>query len=178
MNKTYFFVKPSEFNRYGQIDIDGKVDEVQCSDFDMPNEKENVMIFEAYYDDYNGHRDFVPYVRHIGSNKKFKLEVFKLRGKGPTCINIYSEKLGLYMENALPIGNVEVDGIKVSGLLMHLQENPEEKAKYAYEIREMIETAEAFKHIYDNSVDGPSRYIKNETIKAYRRAKHLKTEDK
>ena len=149
METTYFFVKPSEFTRYGRIDIDGKVEEVKCNDFNVPNEKENVMIFEAHYDDYyrSGLRDFSPNVRLIGSNKKFKLEVFQLRGKGPSCINICSEELGLYMERAIPIEEAEVENIKASGLLMHLQDNPEEKLRYAYELREMIEIARAFKHI-------------------------------
>ena len=54
METTYFFVKPSEFTRYGRIDIDGKVEEVKCNDFNVPNEKENVMIFEAHYVRYDG----------------------------------------------------------------------------------------------------------------------------
>ena len=180
LEKTYFFIKPSEFKRLGNIDIDGNVEEIQCPDFHMPNEKENVLVFEAYYDDYyrSGLRDFEPYVKLFGTKKKFKLEIFKPRGKNqPRCLNIYSEELGLYMERSIPIHEVEKTGLQASGLLMYIQENEEDKLRYAYEIREMLETAQAFKHIYDNCVCGPSNYIKSSANKAYKRAKHLRYDD-
>ena len=33
----------------------------------------------------------------------------------------------------------------------------------------MVEEAEAFKHIYDTSIDGPSRYLVGQMKKTYRR---------
>ena len=173
MEKTYFLVKPSEFIRLGNIDIDGEVEEIQCEDFNVETEKENVMIFEVCYDDYycSGLRDFAPYAKEFVSGKKFKLEVFQQRGKGPRCINLCSEELGLYMHRAIPIEEVEVNPIKVSGLLMYLQKNPDERAQYYYELREMLETAKAFKNIYDNSVYGPSRYVTKETRRSYKKTK-------
>ena len=161
MMKTYFLIKPSEFTRLGDIDWDGNVKEIQCENFKVPDERENVLIFEAYYDGLysNGDKNFVPYVIEFVSGRKFNLELFYSKKNGTRCLNISSEELGLYMQREIPIKEVEVSPLKVSGLLMYLEQRPEESGQYFYELREMFEIAQAFQHIYLTSVDGPSKFI-------------------
>lgn len=173
MDKTYFLVKPSEFIRLGDIDWDGQVEEVKCNNFEVAHDRENVMIFEACYDDYyaSGYRDFAPYAKEFVSGKKFALDISQQNPKAPLSINLSSEELGLYMNRAVPMEEVEVDPLKVSGLLMYLQKHQDERDKYYYELREMFETAHAFKKIYDDSLYGPSKYVTKETRRSYKRSR-------
>ena len=169
MNKEYFFVKPSSFYRLGNINIDGDFEKKQCEDFKVKNPKENFIIFEVSYDKVKDVKVFSDFATEVITGKRFNLG-FKRTEEEKLKVWLCNNELGL-RSSALALESVEELPRRVSGLFFHLQDNPKEKENYCRELREMFETAKAFKTIYDRNVGGPSRYLATQMKRTYRRAK-------
>ena len=84
--------------------------------------------------------------------------------------NLESDELGLYMQRYLPISSCIVKPIKVSGLMYHITDQIEEEELYCSELKYMFEEAENAKYIYDEAVNGPSRFIRSEISRTFRRS--------
>ena len=174
MNKAYFFVKPSSFVRLGDINIDGEFEYVNCKDFEVNNPKENYMIFEVRYVDYVDGREYETTCRELVSRRRFNVDVetrinHKTNERKTTVI-LGSDEIGLYSD-VLPLEDILVRPSRAAGLLDHFQSKPSNKRNYCKCLKEMVEEAEAFKHIYDTSIDGPSRYLVSQMKKSYKKTR-------
>lgn len=174
MNKGYFFVKPSQFVRLGDIDIDGNFEYCECEDFDVEESKENYLIFEVKYDETENGKEYARVCREKITGEVFDLDieskVSKRTGTKVSTVILSSENLGLFSK-IMPVSSIEDKPSRVSGLFYHFLDNPENRINYCKNLRNMFEEAKAYKYIYDHSIDGPSRYLSNQMKKSYRKSR-------
>ena len=169
MNKRYFLIKPSEFERLDDIDIDGNVAYQDCADFEgLSDERENVLIFEG---EVANPSKMPRYVTEIISGERFAVTLLKnKRDVNITNLSLSSDSLGLYMKRGLPIQSVERKGIQATGLLYHITDTEENERLYCSQIKEMFDEAAGYKYTYDQAVNGPSKFIRRELGRTYRRS--------
>ncbi len=160
MKKAFFMIRPTEFLTYGEIDKDGQTTYKNSESFEVEDTGENFVIFEAYYEDTYSGRKYQNYVKEMVTGREFDLQVIKAHSKEESDnILINSNEAGLFQERPSRIEDVEVRPIRVSGLFNYFNENKEAAKQYYYELAEFYDNARAFKHIHDNSIGGPSKYL-------------------
>ena len=171
MNKGYFLVKPSSFSRIGEINIDGEYEYVQCEDFNVTDPKENYLIFEVRYEENDGVRYYYEVCKELITRARFNLNIENRRKRKSSeevlTAVLTSENIGLYSK-VLPLESIEVKSSRVSGLIKHFIDNPEEKEQYCHWLKKMIEEANSYQKEYDDTIDGPSRRLRNQMRSAYR----------
>ncbi len=174
MRKDYFFVNPSNFARIGEISIDGDYDYVQFKDFNVDEPRVNYLFFEVKYTLSEDKKIYSPVAREVITGKKFDLEVQDRRNRSTgnieTTVILVSEELGLYSKT-MNINDVESKPSRLSGIFYHFRNNPDEKKDYCWQLKYMFEEARTYKHLYDNSVDGPNRYLTGEMKRTYKKTK-------
>ena len=175
MKKAFLMVRPNDFLIYGDIGRDGQTQYYESNSFNVEATEEDFVIFEAYYNDTPGGRAFTGVVREMVTGAYYNMQTF--RGQSPTDeigVQIYSNELGLFQKNVLPISEVEVAPIRVSGLFNYFYDNKEAANRYYWELGEFYENARAYKYIYDHSVNGPSDYFIKAVRKGYRHRKPIR----
>ena len=159
MKNVYYFIKPSEFERLDDIDIDGNVAYEVCSDFEgLSDDKENTLIFVGRVSS----SDRVPrYVTELVSGERFDVTLLKNK-KDPniTNLSLSSDTLGLYMRRGLPINLVRHEGIEATGLIYSITDVEEKEKAYCGQIKAMFDEASSYKYSYDEAVKGPSKYMR------------------
>ncbi len=174
MRKEYFFISPSNFARIGEINIDGDFDYVQFEDFKVKEPKENYLFFEVRYEFYKDKKVYSPVAREVITGRKFDLKVRdrvnRRTGNVDMTAVLSSEELGLY-SRIMNVAEIERKPSRLSGIFYHFQDHPEDKEDYCFQLKEMFEEAEAFKRVYDNSIDGPSRHLTSQMKRTYRRTR-------
>ena len=172
--KTYFFVKPSNFSRIGEIDIDGNFEYVDYEDFETDEPKENFLIFEAGYTDFEDGRVYSKTCKELITGERFCLDIKsrlnRRTGKNDVTAIISSENIGLYSK-IMSVESIEDRPSRVSGLFYHFIDNPENKESYCRQLKNMFDEASSYKYVYDHSVNGPSHYLRSQMKKTYRRTK-------
>ncbi len=157
MRKSYFMLRPDFFVMHSDISKYGETQYQRCKEFVVEDPAENFVIFEVSRD---ADGKFGYYAKDIISGRVFDLRVVKPRcEKGEPSILITSDDYGIYQQDFVKLSEVEVRPIRVTGLLNYFNENEEPYAKYCAELEEFYEAARAYKHIYDNSISGPSNYL-------------------
>jgi hypothetical protein len=174
MSKCYFFVQPSNFSRIGEIDIDGDFDYVPCKDFETDEPKENFLIFESAYTDYEDGRVYSRTCKEVITGERFGLDVKsrfnRKTGKNDVTAIISSDNVGLY-SRIMPVNSIEDKPSRVSGLFFHFIDNPDHKESYCKQLKDMFEEASSYKYVYDHSVNGPSHYLRSQMRRTYKKAK-------
>ena len=136
MNK-YLLVKPSEFWRYDEVNIEGEYPHVTLDDFNLEEEEMgnnfNYLFFEVPCKERTiGKTKYSNEATEIFTNRKFHFEIIKNEMTGEEEILVYSDELGLYLTKPLVAEEVFTKSSKVSGLVNYLKGHEELFKKYSY----------------------------------------------
>ncbi len=173
MYKGYFLVKPSDFIRYGDVDLNGNYDYTPCKDFQVEEPRENYLVFEVKYFEFeDGEIEYAKTCREVITGEKFAIKVNKKKGKNKSSKNntiaLISERVGLFTKPLLA-SSIDVIPSRVSGLFNYWIDNPEHKVNYCTQLKNMFEEAESYKYDYDHSVYGPSSELTRQMRRTYRK---------
>ena len=169
MNK-YFMVRPSDFWRYDDVDIEGNYPVVNITDFNICENEELNSKFNYLFFEVPCRRNGTVYeseITEIISKYRFTLEINKNPDTEKNEANIYSDELGLYLKKPIALENIEVVGSKVSGLLDHMLVNEELLKNYSLHLDALIESSKFYKERYDDTIDGPGYNLKKYVRKGF-----------
>ena len=174
MNK-YFLVRPSEFWKYDDVDINGeyphtKVDNFKVSDNRKLNSMYNYIMIEVPYKRNKIGDKMVRFTsvgNEIFTGSKFFVEVIYNPDTDENEVNLCSDELGLYLNQPIALNRVIIKNSKVSGLINYLKENEELFKSYCYNLDTTFEASRFYKQRHDETIEGLSKSTKRELRKGF-----------
>ena len=172
MERGYFFVQPSCFSRYGDVDINGESEIIPCENFSKKDRKEDVIIFTFEFESDGEGETYPSTCTELISKNRFYLEYneCKMAGSPGYYVTFTSEDFGLE-SIPLPLTAIDVEPKRAYGLINSFEQRPELKKAYCGCLKEFFATAKAFKHIHDCAEAGVSKYQLARMRRAYKRAR-------
>ena len=170
----YFLIKPSNFSRLGEVNIDGEYEEVINTDFSISsdaniNSKLNYLIFEVPCKEKGKDILLGKKATEIFTGNKFDIEYYESNEKNGLEAALNCDDIGLFMVDALNVDDMIVEGAKVSGMLKYMKEHEAEYKNYCVSLNQMIEASTFHNDQYNETVLGPSRSTKRELRKGFYR---------
>lgn len=167
MNKMYLMIKPSEFWKYGSVDIEGKYPHTDIEDFDI-DPKFNYLFFElGYKKDKDGN---IKYSKTSNLLLADGVEgIFDINyDTENNTVELSSDYLGLYMKAPVNVEDVKTIPSKVAGLMNALMEDKDLLAIYMSNFESLLDSSKFYKECYDETIDGPSNSLLKSIKKAFR----------
>ena len=159
MNK-YLLVKPSEFWRYGEVDVEGHYPHVQLDDFNIDPKFNFFMIEIPCKEGRKGEVKYSNVASDVFSGEKFEFATVKNEDTGEQEFRLSSDYLGLYTIGNLNLKEHECIPSKVSGLMNYMREHTEVLGIYAHDSLAAIDVSRHYRECYLETINGPSNTAK------------------
>ena len=168
--EKYFIVRPSDFWRYGPVDLNGDYEHVDIEDFDL-DPRFNCLMFKVPFTALkNGMIVPGSEATEITTGSKFEVSFFR-NSNMEYDGKIKSNKRGLYSKR-LSLKDVLCKSSKISGMVNYLRDDEDLLYLYKEELEDMYEYGRYFKQEHDETVNGPSK----SSVRGLKRARGYKTE--
>ena len=171
--KTYLLVKPSEFWKYGSVDINGDYPHTSVEDFNIDSRFNCFMIELSHGKRVEDGKEYLKAANILLTNEfDTKLDVvFGKNDKNERTVEFKSDSLGLYSKNPIVINEVKCIPSKISGMMNYLQENNDLMVNYISSVDNAIIASRFYKELYDETIDGPSHSLISSLKKQFKHSK-------
>ena len=174
MNK-YFLIRPNEFWKYDDVDVNGEYPHIKVDNFKVSDNKELNSMYNYFMIEVPYKRNkigdqvirFSSVGKEIFTGSKFYVEVVYHQELNENQVSLFSEELGLYLIHPIPLKEVITKNSKVSGLINYLKENDELFESYCKNLDNTIEASRFYKQRHDDTMEGLSRSTKRELRKGF-----------
>ena len=158
MENVYFIVKPSDFWRFGEVDINGDYPRYFLNDFNVYPEF-NYLIFKGSCKDKGEMIEYPHVVRELFTGKKFDLEMKRNQETGEKEIRLYSDELGIYQNKPKKLKSAECSCSKISGMIKYMKRDEEIGYTYLKSIKDTFAESKYFAKEYDKTIMGPKKSL-------------------